>query len=276
MHLSLCTISFRHHLTSMEEIASWAQQHHFDGIELWGIHAMNLADQPQLNARWLDDYALSVSMISDYLPLQGSLQQAYQKVDNLCQLAHRWGSRKLRTFAGQKASIDVGTAERQRWTEQLHLLAERCRQHGIRLLVETHPQTLADTTASTLRLLKEVDHASLAVNFDVLHLWEAGENLRQSLAKLLPFVEHFHLKNILSRQQLAVFAPSNVYSPAGNHHGMVGLFEGAVDYRAFLQNLPETVVAEASLEWFGPSVHSVLQNDSQQLQQFFKQQRLAS
>lgn len=276
MHLSLCTISFRHHLTSMEQIASWAQKHHFDGIELWGIHAMNLADQPQLNAQWLDGYALSVSMISDYLPLQGSLQQAYQKVDSLCHLAHRWGSRKLRTFAGQKASTDVGAAERQRWTEQLHLLAERCRQHGIRLLVETHPQTLADTTDSTLRLLKEVDHTALAVNFDVLHIWEAGENPRESLTKLLPFVEHFHLKNILSSQQLSVFAPSNVYSPAGNRHGMVGLFEGALDYRAFLQNLPDTVVAEASLEWFGPSVHSVLQNDSQQLQQFFKQQRLAS
>ena len=63
----------------MEEIANWAQQQQFDGIELWGIHAINLTDQPQLNAQWLKTYGLSVSMISDYLPLQGSLQQAIKK-----------------------------------------------------------------------------------------------------------------------------------------------------------------------------------------------------
>lgn len=276
MHLSLCTITFRHHLSSMEEIASWAQQQQFDGIELWGIHAFNLADQPQLNAQWLDNYDLSVSMISDYLPLQGSLQLAYQKVDDLCLLAQRWGSQKLRTFAGQKASATVDDEERQRWTERLHLLAERTHQHGIRLLVETHPQTLADSTAATLRLLQEVDHPALAINFDVLHLWEAGENPNESFIKLLPYVEHMHLKNILSSQQLAVFAPANVYSPAGDRHGMVSLFEGALDYRAFLQTLSDSFKIEASLEWFGPSVHSVLQHDSQQLQQLYKQHRLAS
>lgn len=276
MHLSLCTISFRHHLSSMEEIASWAQQQQFDGIELWGIHALNLANQPQLNAQWLDSYDLSVSMISDYLPLQGSLQLAYQKVDDLCLLAQRWGSRKLRTFAGQKASEAVNYEERQRWTERLHLLAERTHQHGIRLLVETHPQTLADSTAATLRLLQEVDHPALAVNFDVLHLWEAGENPKESFIKLLPYVEHMHLKNILSSQQLEVFAPANVYSPAGDRYGMVSLFEGALDYRSFLQTLSDSFKIEASLEWFGPSVHSILQHDSQQLQQLYKQQRLAS
>lgn len=276
MHLSLCTISFRHHLTSIEQIANWAQQQQFEGIELWGIHALNLADQPQLNAQWLETFGLSVSMISDYLPLQGSLQQAYQKVDDLCLLAQRWGSRKLRTFAGQKASEAINNEERQRWTERLHLLAERSHQHGIRLLIETHPQTLADSTTATLRLLKEVDHPALAVNFDVLHLWEAGENPQESFIKLLPYVEHMHLKNILSSQQLTVFAPANVYSPAGDRNGMVSLFDGAMDYRSFLQTLSGSFKIEASLEWFGPSVHTVLQHDSQQIQHFFEQQRLAS
>ena len=191
-------------------------------------------------------------------------------------MAQRWGSRKLRTFAGQKSSQAIGDEERHRWTERLHLLAERTHQHGIQLLIETHPQTLADNTDATLRLLKEVDHQALAINFDVLHLWETGENPQESFIKLLPYVQHMHLKNILSSQQLPVFAPTNVYSPAGERHGMVGLFEGAMDYRSFLQTLSGSFKIEASLEWFGPSVHTVLQHDSQQIQHFFEQQRLAS
>ena len=69
-----------------------------------------------------------------------------------------------------------------------------------------------------------------------------------------------------SREALTVFAPANVYAPAGDRSGMVRLFEGAFDYRHFLR----AVIAEyptrwnqldASLEWFGPEVLPTLSHD---------------
>ena len=49
----LCTISFRHQLVSLPELATWAGATGFDGIELWGVHARHLSEQPGLDGRWL-------------------------------------------------------------------------------------------------------------------------------------------------------------------------------------------------------------------------------
>ena len=67
MRIALCTISFRHHLVSIGELARFARGHGFDGIELWGVHARNLG--PGDHAEWLAAYGLRVPMLSDYLPL---------------------------------------------------------------------------------------------------------------------------------------------------------------------------------------------------------------
>ena len=56
MQLSICTISFRHHLVSLENIAEWARCHDFQGIELWGVHAQGLETQPLTFAqRWSEE-----------------------------------------------------------------------------------------------------------------------------------------------------------------------------------------------------------------------------
>lgn len=268
MKLSLCTISFRHHLMSLTDIAGWAAQNQFDGIELWGIHAMNLADKPRFNGGWLANMGLSVPMISDYLPVTGSLQTALDKVDLLSELGWRWNCRKIRTFAGQQPSSGLSLDDKTRIAERLQKLAERADQHGMKLLLETHPNTLADNTQSTLELLAAVNHKALGINFDVLHLWEAGETPHQSWQKLKPYIQHLHLKNIRSSSMLDVFAPANVYAAAGSRDGMVPLFEGAMDYQQFLHEIAGDTDLDASLEWFGHDVQSVLQNDCRQIQRF--------
>ena len=40
MRIALCTISFRHHLVSIGELARFARGHGFDGIELWGSSSL--------------------------------------------------------------------------------------------------------------------------------------------------------------------------------------------------------------------------------------------
>jgi 3-dehydroshikimate dehydratase len=265
MKLSVCTISFRHHLISIEELARWAQTHGFQGIELWGAHAKNLALQPEYGAEWLHRFGLNVSMLSDYLPLESTTSEIEAKLDLLSRLARHWGAKKLRTFAGRVASGSARSAERRAVVDGLRLACETLGAQGLLLLVETHPHTLADSAASTLRLLSEVNHPALRVNFDVLHLWEAGDEPMAALSLLRSHVAHFHLKNVSSRELLSVFAPANVYSAAGSRRGMVPLFEGAFDYRAFLQELASDRRLEASLEWFGEDVKNVLDHDREAL-----------
>lgn len=265
MRLSVCTISFRHHLISMPELAAWAQAEGFDGIELWGVHAANLAVRPEYGASWLGSFGLEVPMLSDYLPLEGTNEELHHKLQLLSALARHWGATRLRTFAGRVGSAAASAAQRRHVVARLREACEALHPQGVFLLVETHPDTLADTAAATERLIAEVAHPALRINFDVLHVWEAGDDPAAALARLAPHIGHFHLKNVSSRERLDVFAPSNVYSAAGSRQGMVPLFEGAFDYREFLAELVMDARLTASLEWFGDDVQRTLLEDRRAL-----------
>lgn len=276
MKLSLCTISFRHHLYSIDQIAHWAQAHHFQGIELWGIHAKNLAIQPHYGSDWLNSYGLETSMLSDYLPLEASISDMIAETRKLSTLAKHWGADKIRTFVGKKGSMQTSKQEREVLTHRLRLLCEFIQSEGLYILVETHPNTLTDNLTSTLQLLQEVNHPALRINFDVLHIWESGIDPITAIKQLRPFVSHFHFKNIMSRSQLDVFAPENVYAAAGSRKGMVPLFDGAVNYREFLSEVIPVMEVEASLEWFGSNVKDVLIKDVNEIRRMHELLQVSS
>lgn len=265
LNLSFCTISFRHHLHSIKEIAEWAQSNYFQGIEIWGIHAKNLKDDPYYHNDWLASYNLYTSMLSDYLPLHLSDKELLRATMELSDLGHRWGTHKLRTFAGQRASASMNIQERKSIVEKLKMICQKLERENQFLLLETHPNTLTDTLPSTLKLLEEVDHPALKINFDVLHIWESGADPIDALLKLKPFIEHFHFKNISSKSKLDVFNPQNVYAAAGSREGMTPLFDGILDYEAFIKTASCMTEIDASLEWFGGNVKEVLEKDAKRI-----------
>lgn len=270
MELSLCTISFRHQLIALPDIASWAAQAGFQAIELWGVHAFHLSDQLHLDAAWLnEEHGLRVSMLSDYLPMDGDERAALTRMRSLCRLANHWGALKVRTFAGKLASHQLSRTQHQALVGRMRRLCDVAAEHQVSLLVETHPGTYADCTPTALELMGNVDHPACGLNFDVLHLWEAGEDPAESWKVLAPYVKHLHLKNIRQRELLPVFAPHNVYAPAGSREGMVPLFAGACDYRDFFRRLPRDRFYQASLEWFGGFCKSVLKYDCWDVHQQF-------
>lgn len=67
-----------------------------------GSSRKNLKSSASYNKEWLQEYDLHVSMISDYLPLHLSAPELIKVTRELSQLANRWGTKKIRTFAGQK------------------------------------------------------------------------------------------------------------------------------------------------------------------------------
>ncbi|MCB4456829.1 sugar phosphate isomerase/epimerase family protein [Leisingera sp. McT4-56] len=264
MKISLCTISFRHQLIGLKDIAFWARDNGFQGIELWGVHARNQSPLAIHNAQWMAAQGLSVPMISDYLPLHDA-DLLRSRTLALCAQARTWGAGKMRTFAGQQSSAEATPDERRQTTRALREACTIAADHGLRLLIETHPGTLADTLTATCGLIDATDHDALAINFDALHVWEGGDDPVEARRILLPRIAHYHLKNVSARDRLGVFAPANVYSAAGSRDGMVPLFEGAYDYSALLAELARDPACEASLEWFGDAVFQTLKSDIAQI-----------
>lgn len=261
MNISLCTISFRHHLLSLSDIAAFARRTGFDGIELWAPHAHGRSGQLDKDADWLGNYGLNVPMISDYLPLDSDAATLKERAESLCLLARHWKARKVRTFAGNKASAETSSDERQFMVARLREVAVVAESHGIHLLVETHPNTLTDNGVSTIRLLEELGHPALGINFDVLHVWEGGNDPVSFHEQIGGYVHHYHLKNITERKHLSVFTPVNVYTAAQDRTGMCPLFSGAVDYGRVIAGIPKLSSGDASLEWFGDDPLRVLEDD---------------
>ncbi|CAA0097032.1 3-dehydroshikimate dehydratase [BD1-7 clade bacterium] len=276
MDLSVCTISFRHQLISIDQIANWAKANHFQGIELWGAHARNLIETPQYDAEWLAGYGLRTTMISDYLPLQAESDILYSTVQNLARLAKHWGAKKIRTFAGGSGSSDTSETEFHDLVEKLQAICDWLAPHGINLVIETHPGTYADTVTASQKLIETVSRSNLQLNFDVLHIWESKADIITAVEQLAPHINHFHLKNISSVDHLNVFSPPNVYSASGTREGIVPLFEGAVDYRSFLAHVQASdhrhlANVDASLEWFGNRCKATLKKDRYEIQKTHQQ-----
>ena len=268
MKFALCSISFRHQLVSYEELVRFAMDCGLDGIELWGIHADCRYEQERTQPAALREgrsmrARVPVTMISDYLDIssEAAFANTLNRLDRLIRLADWFGTRHIRTFAGGTPSRALPAAERAAYVERMRKLCVRCQEHDMQLLVETHPDTLADNLHSTLALLAEVGADRLKLNFDALHVWEYDEDLIYCLHVLEPWIEHMHLKNMLSARHAAVFQPSNVYSSSGSREGMVPLETGVIDYARFLEHAVR-LDCYASLEWFGPQPFDVLRKDA--------------
>lgn len=270
MKISLCTITFRHHLLSLEQIADWASRNGFQGIEIWGAHAQNIPFASGHDGRWLAAFGLRVPMISDYLPLEQPDALA-PKTTAVLHQARRWGSDNIRTFAGKTGSAAISADDRAKITTALRTACAQIADQGCYLLIETHPHTLADTLASTVQLVEEVDHPALAINFDALHVWEGGDDPVKAHKTLRPKIRNYHFKNISDRAELQVFSPDNIYNAAGSRKGIVPLLDGAMPYDALLADLKTTPDAPISLEWFGGDVFDTLKRDCAALRQTMTQ-----
>ncbi|GIO13734.1 3-dehydroshikimate dehydratase [Cohnella xylanilytica] len=256
MRVNLCSISFRHELVSFRELARYALSAGFDGIELWGVHARSL------NLQWRDrlrelvrdvrESGMSIAMMSDYVEFMGD-EPFEEEWREKVRTARAFGTDKLRIFAGRRGSRSFGEED---WSVCASRLRELCRiaaEDEVYTVVETHPDTAADSLASTLRLLKEVDHPALRLNLDFLHLWEAGDDPLRAYEQLEPYVLNYHFKNVSSRERLPVFSPANIYSPNGSREGIVPLAEGELSYSPIVRKLAENPTDRpVSIEWFGP------------------------
>ncbi|WP_187273987.1 sugar phosphate isomerase/epimerase [Paenibacillus sp. N3.4] len=269
MNYSLCSISFRHELVSFNDLVHFACEKGFAGIELWGIHARALSCNPKHEvSRLLDKMearGVRISMVSDYIDLFAEDDQTsavLERGNSLFSLAQTFRTNKLRIFAGNQSSDVASPRVWERCVTRLQELAQLASENGVYLVLETHPNTLADTLSSTLRLLNEAAHSHIRVNLDFLHIWELGSDPLYAYRALKGWTINYHLKNISGRDKLGVFAPDNVYSPSGDRNGLTALSEGVIDYTPIIEQLDrDNSTYTAAIEWFGDQPFRYLEKE---------------
>jgi 3-dehydroshikimate dehydratase len=189
-----CSIAFRTETiaAALPRLAQWG----FAGVEAWGPHLDQL-DDAGLDAlrRQAADLGLAIPVVSPYLFLTRDdpelLARSLATAERSVHQARRLGALRIRTFvdAGPQG-IGSAQADAGHWARAVaNLRRITALAPELLFVIETHPNTLADTADTTLRLLREVGAANLRVLFqptrvECLDDWQA---LRQH-------VHHVHLQ----------------------------------------------------------------------------------
>ncbi|MGN7453311.1 sugar phosphate isomerase/epimerase family protein [Paenibacillus pasadenensis] len=271
MKTALCTISFRHQLVSFRELAELAARLGYDGIELWGAHAAQLHElnrrQAEEDLARLRAHGLGISMVSHYVDIspEADFAASCDSCQRLIERALWCGAPRLRIFAGSRGSAELDGGERRVVIEQACELGALCREAGVQLLLETHPATLLDTPAMAAEMMRLADAlrpGAALLNFDALHLWEAGGEPSACWRALKPWIGYVHLKNIDRLEHVGVFRPDIVYAAGGSREGMVALGDGAIDYEPLLELAAGEPELYGSVEWFGGDPAGMLARES--------------
>lgn len=86
------------------------------------------------------------------------------------------------------------------WKELVTVYRRVCRTasaRGVRVAVEVEKDFLVGDSPSAQRLLNDVDHEALGINFDPTHFFGAGEDPLQVLDTFYDVIAHVHVKDAL-------------------------------------------------------------------------------
>ena len=160
------------------EAIEWSENHH--------IPKGDLAFAGQV-ARMTRDAGIDAAGYGSYFRL-GQGMDIRPSLDT----ASAMGIRQMRIWAGTKASADVPEAERDRMMGELAEVCSIASGYGIVLNLEWHKNTLTDTNASGLSVLKDIDSPWLRT------LWQPTQALSfeeraEGLSMIMPYLSYMHV-----------------------------------------------------------------------------------
>lgn len=243
MKIALCTIAFRERL--LEYSLDVARECSFDGVEIWGRepHISEVYDANRVAAarKMVADHGLEIAAFGSYLRF-GATQPEQLTLRDMLQIGADLEVPVMRVWASDVPSVQADEKLWARTVAEAREAACAADKLGMRLAVEMHSNTLADTGASARRLVDEVGHPALGLNYQAAPRLDEEDALAR-LELVLPHVLHFHAQNYL---------PLNGSLEKVER---VGLSEGAIDYAPLVQRLRETGYQGYLAVEFCPSNH---------------------
>ncbi|WP_206795724.1 sugar phosphate isomerase/epimerase [Amycolatopsis sp. MtRt-6] len=197
----------------------------------------------------LDGAGLAIACLAGYAKVAaaGDDRPVVDELKALIGLAHRVGAPAVRVFPGG----DPGRAGDAR--QRIGAVLDDLRAAGVRLLVETHDSH--PTGAAALDLVAGFEEPDLvAVLWDAVHPWRAGEEPAATREVLGPYLGYFQVKDAVSRQDPTPRPPGEGAVPLGRCGELLRSWSGWVSLeweKAWYPGIPEVdVPLRAAAAWF--------------------------
>lgn len=192
----LVSITFRN--LTPREIITICKTNRLKAIE-WGgdIHVPHgKITQAQDIAKQTQDAGLSVAAYGSYYKC-GVSEAEGLPFRTVLETAVALGAPSIRVWTGNQSSAEIDDAQRSKLAEDCYRICDLASNHGIKVALEYHLNTLTDTPESTSEFLKDVNHPNL------FSLWqpfpdtsaECGLNQIGQLDEWLLNLHVFHWRN---------------------------------------------------------------------------------
>lgn len=263
LRYSLCSTGMKQ--KSIEQILVMAKDCELDGIEIWSGHIERFLSKGQRIHQLRDlllEYQLEVPVISEYTYLSGN-EEDYGKEIERIHLASEWcnelGCPRIRTFLGDHSS-QVALAKE--WELAIYRLGEAitlCDRYGVKLAVEIHNNTFADTASSLAAMFRDVHATGLELIYDGFNLFVDSLAPIPVLEQFFPYVHHVHFKDYLwNHQDWSLSKP-------------VPILRGDAGHTAILSKLLElNYEGMISFEYFGEDAISYTKQSLAEVKEFIR------
>lgn len=224
MKIALCSIAFRERL--LEYSLDLACEVGLDGVEIWGRepHISEEYDANRVSAvrKMVTGRGLEVAVFGSYLRL-GAVGVETMSLRDVLQIAAGLEVRMVRVWASDVASDEADEELWRRTVTECQEVACAAEKMGMRIAVEMHTNTLADTAESAKRLVDEVGRDNFGLNYQALP--SLDDDAMERLKHVLPHVFHLHAQN---------------YAPLNGDPGKMeraSLADGVIDYPPLIEVL---------------------------------------
>lgn len=234
----------------LKEVLEAATQLRLDGVELWDGHIESYLDGGGTTyelGRYLLEHRLSVPVISTYAAFSQNEEADLQQVQRAARWAKELGCPRIRTFAGHLPSREAPPFLWDSVVSGLSAASAACVEHGVRLAIEMHNNTLADTEDNIAKLLDR-GGPELELIYDGFNFFVDHQDPLPVLDRCFHRISHVHFKNYQwNHQDWAQSVP-------------VPVLQGDSDHRAILRRLAKLGYdGFLSFEYFGDRVLELTQ-----------------
>ncbi|MEZ4637955.1 MAG: sugar phosphate isomerase/epimerase family protein [Caldilineaceae bacterium] len=161
----------------------------------------------------LNRYNLTLSAVNYYVSMMEEDAATY--AHNLAQvkaavdLAAEWtqGDHAPVVVAGIGGQPGDLPAKQPQLVDRLNELGRYAESHGITIALEHHVGNAAETPEQTVNLMQQVESPAIRVNFDISHFNVMGIPIEESVAKMVPYAAHAHIKDERGRAQPRISRP---------------------------------------------------------------------
>lgn len=185
----LVSVTFRQ--LSPLEIVNLVKQAGLDAIE-WGgdIHIPHgdIAKAREV-AKMTVDGGLEVACYGSYYRLGRDENPSFDKV---LETAIACGAPLIRVWAGNKKSVNADNYYREFIAADARRVCDAAQSAGILITVEHHCDTLADTAASAVQLMKEVDHPAFRTHWQP-QVGISTDDSISHLENMIPWLSNVHV-----------------------------------------------------------------------------------